>query len=143
VLNRSWIIFIVSAMVASLGCGNRASSSGATAAVSAEALQPTDGRRMGIARFDDEKCEAIYNEVTKNKKPFGLSNLSVMLKTRMPPPDGVRPDGEVYWLAVDKGGACNEYVADTDGSIGHGSLNARECGLPNEAKPTRTAPSSR
>ena len=65
------------------------------------------------------------------------------LKARMGEPDGTRKGGEVYWLAIDRAGNCNEYVADPDGRIGHGSLPARDCGLAPAAGPSASSTSGR
>jgi len=110
------------------GCGHDGPRSAPSA--TPDELKPTDGRNMGTAKLADEKCEAVYDEVTRDGKGRLFSNLSDALKLRMGPPDGVREHGETYWLAVSKDGTCNEYTAGADGSIGHGTAVNDLCGLP-------------
>ncbi len=90
---------------------------------------------MGTARLDYEKCEAVYHEVRDSWTARLLSNRADDLASRLGPPDGVRADGDRYWLAVSRTGACYELLVGADGSFGEGSLPPRECGLPDPPKP--------
>lgn len=89
-------------------------------------LKPVDGRRMGIAKLAFEPCDAIYEEISRPSKWHPLSRPEDRFAARLGPPDGVRPHGERFWLAVDVKGDCYELVAG--GALGgYGSHSSSAC----------------